>query len=197
MGCTSPCDLIESASSLKVSVRMSTRGWHLPRCSESSGKLAKRSPASTGGSTAGAPARFASRGLNSARPRPKDGFLPDMTNPSERCRFYGRDRLYGRGRQIVAANHLIGGRELVAANHLTGERQIGKSAARFLVVKQRGLAETRRLRQPYIAGDHGAKHLVAEVLDQLRGHFIRKVVARVEHGAQQTFDFQIGIDAGL
>src|SRR6202140_3926387 len=109
---------MESASSLKVSARISTRGWYLPRCSKSSGKLAKRSPASTGGSATGAPARFASRGLNSARPRPKDGFLPDMTNPSERCRFYGRDRLYGRRRRIVAANHLIGRRQIVAADHL-------------------------------------------------------------------------------
>src|SRR5712675_1350877 len=155
MGCTRPRDLIESASSLKVSVRMSTRGWNLPRCSRSSGKLAKRSPASTGGSGAGAPARFASRGLSSARPRPKDGFLPDMTNPSERRRFYGRDRLYGRGRQIVAANRLVRGRQIVAADHLAGERQIGKSAARLLVVKKRGLAEARSLRQTHIARDHG------------------------------------------
>src|ERR1700675_682924 len=163
MGCTRPCDLIESASSLKVSGRISTRGWYLPRCSKSSGKLAKRSPASTGGSTACALARFASRGLNSARPRPKDGFLPDMTNPSERSRLYGQRRLYGRGRQIVAANHLA------------GKRQIGKGAARLLVVKKRGFAETGSLRQAYIARDQGAKHLVAEVLDQLRGHFIREI----------------------
>src|SRR5260370_25353031 len=152
MGCTRPRDLIESASSLKLPVRMSTAGWSLHPCSRSSGKLDKRSPASTGGSGAGAPARFASRGLSSARPRPKDGFLPDMTNPSERRRFYGPDRLYGRGRQIVAANQFFGGRQIIAANHLAGERQIGQSAPRLLVVKQRGLAETWGLRSRILRG---------------------------------------------
>src|ERR1700738_4814739 len=124
---------MESASSLKLSVRISTRGWYLPRCSKSSGKLAKRSPASTGDSSAGAPARFASKGLNSARPRPKDGFLPDMTNPSERCRFYGRGRLYGRGRQIVAANRFTGGGGAAAAPPTPpGGRRRERGAARPL-----------------------------------------------------------------
>src|SRR5882672_12463409 len=110
---------------------MSTRGWYLPRCSKSSDKLARRSAASTAGSIAAAPARLASNGLNSARPRPKEGFLPDM------------ERLYG------------GGRQLVAANHLAGERQVGERAARFLVVKQRGFAETRRLGQAHVARNDG------------------------------------------
>src|ERR1700731_2313674 len=166
MGCTRPCDLIESASSLKVSVRMSMRGWYLPRCSKSSGKLANRSPASAGSSTAGAPARFASKGLNSARPRPKDGFLPDIRIPVSDIDSRARNRLYGRGRHIVAADHF------------PGESQIGKSAARLLVVEQRGFAETGSLRQAHVARNHGAEHLVAEVLDQLRGHFIREIIAR-------------------
>src|ERR1700731_2105421 len=178
MGCTRPCDLIESASSLKVSVRMSMRGWYLPRCSKSSGKLANRSPASAGSSTAGAPARFASKGLNLARPRPKDGFLPDIRIPVSDIDSRARNRLYGRGRQVVAANHFIGGRHIVAADHFPGESQIGKSAARLLVVEQRGFAETGSLRQAHVARNHGAEHLVAEVLDQLRGHFIREIIAR-------------------
>ena len=95
----------------------------------------------------------------------------------------------------TAADYTGAERQLVAANHLAGERQIGESAARLLVVKQRGLAETRRLGQAHIARNHGAKHLVAEMLDQLRRHLVREIVARVEHGAQQSFDFQIRIDA--
>src|SRR5260370_9021310 len=148
MGCTRPRDLIESASSLKLPVRMSTGGWNVARCSRSGGKLAKRSPASTGGSGAGAPARFASRGLSSARPRPKDGFLPDMTIPSERCRFYGRDRLYGRGRQIVAANHLIGGRQIVASDHLPREAHIGNGAPALFFLAPRGRAPPLGLPHP-------------------------------------------------
>src|ERR1700733_4937784 len=175
MGCTKPCDLIESANSLRGSVRMSTRGWYFPRCSRSSGKVARRSPAKAAGwGTGGSPRptpRFASRGLSSARPRPRDGFLPDMLQipvtevdstdgihaPAER--LHRRDRLYGRVRRIVAANHLA------------CERQVRKGAARFLVVKKHGLAEARGLRQAHIAWNHRAKHLVAEMLDQLRGYF--------------------------
>src|SRR5208283_902801 len=174
-----PLDLIESASSFKDSGRMSTRGWYLPRCSRSSGRFASRSPASGGRSAVCATALRANSGLSSASPRPKDGFLPDMR---EFQRTTGG--LYGRGRPIVAANHFA------------GERQIGQGAARLLVVKQGGLAEARRLGQADIAGNHGTEHLLPEVLDQLRGHLVRQIVARIEHSAQQALDLQLRIDAG-
>ena len=53
----------------------------------------------------------------------------------------------------------------LAADHLAGQREVSQCAARLLIVVQGRLAEARRLRQPHVAGNDGAKHLVAEMLD--------------------------------
>jgi hypothetical protein len=44
-----------------------------------------------------------------------------------------------------------------------------------------------------LRGNDGAEHLVAEMQDQLRGHFVGEVVARVEHGPQQPLDLQVRV----
>ena len=41
IGCTTPCALIDSASSASESSRMSTRGWYLPRRKQLDGHLAQ------------------------------------------------------------------------------------------------------------------------------------------------------------
>ena len=64
-------------------------------------------------------------------------------------------------------------------------------------MKQRGPAETGGLGEANVARDHGAKYLFAEMLDELGGHFVGQIIARIEHGAQQSFDFQFRIDALL
>ena len=60
-------------------------------------------------------------------------------------------------------------------------------------MKQRRLAEGGRLREADIARDDGAKHLVAEVRDELRAHLVGEVVAGVEHGAQHALDRELRI----
>src|SRR3984893_13300817 len=77
---------------------------------------------------------------------------------------------------------------LLAPDHLPRERTAG-----FPVMKQRRLAEGGRLREADIARDDGAKHLVAEVRDELRAHLVGEVVAGVEHGAQHALDRELRI----
>ena len=59
-----------------------------------------------------------------------------------------------------------------------------------------GYAVAGRFGQADIARDDGAVHLVAEVALQLVGYLLRKRVARIEHGAQQAFDFEFGVYPG-
>src|SRR5256885_16751224 len=54
-------------------------------------------------------------------------------------------------------------------------------------------AEARRFGEPYIAGNHGLVHLLAEVLLQLRRHLLRERIARIVHGSKQPFDIELRI----
>ena len=86
---------------------------------------------------------------------------------------------------------------LPRADHLARERQVRQRAARILVVQQHRLAEARRLGQPHVARNDRAEHLVAEMLDQLRRDFVREVVPRVEHRAQDALELELRIHRAL
>ena len=55
----------------------------------------------------------------------------------------------------------------------------------------------RRLGQPDIAGNDGAKHLVAEMLLKLRRNLLRQGHARIEHDPQQPDDLEIAVQIGV
>src|SRR6185436_20283995 len=202
MGCTMPCALIESASSCRDSWRMSTRGWYLPRCSRSSGRLASSSPGSFGGDGGAPGAGCATAGSgrrvicpsSASRPRPMTGFFWLMAADDKGVWLHFRPRkcclspfrlvhrpLAVRCRRSVGRRgelRLVG-RLVFLAQHLAGQREVGERAARVLVVLDHGLAERRGLGEPHVARHDGAEHLVAEHLYQLARHLVREVVPRI------------------
>src|SRR5262245_10439516 len=167
MGCTMPCALMDAARSSSDSCRMSTRGWYLPRCSRSSGRLASSSPGSFAGpdGAGGAPGAGSGRRVicpsKASRPRPITGFFwlmaiddkgaaPDLAPQIGGCTPSNSlvQRTLVRRRRALDLGRcdfrLIGGLVFLA-QHLAGQGEVGQRAARVLVVLQDRLAERRRL----------------------------------------------------
>src|SRR5690606_29956400 len=113
----------------------------------------------------------------------------------------------GRGRRLLALPLLPalagvriarGPRRPRRTRHqLARQREVALRADRLDVVQHDGLAETRRLREPYVARDGGAVDAVAEVLLGLVRDLAREVQPLVEHGQQHTVYLQARIDITL
>src|SRR5690348_1181925 len=152
MGWMIPWDLMDAASSCSDSWRMSTRGWYLPRCRRSSGRLASSSPGSllTAGAGAGSPgaggavAGSGRRDIwpsSASRPRPMTGFFWLMGWMIKAIGSVERTLGVGAGRRFLRRTHLgLVGRVVILAEHFAGQRQVGKRPARVLVVLQGRLA---------------------------------------------------------
>src|SRR5579863_1508676 len=191
MGCTMPCFLMESARSFKASSRMSRRGWYLPRCTMCTGSLRSSPPDSPAATTASnaAPPRRAS----SPRPRPLRFADDKLQGLPRRAGHFSSNRCR-RACLLVYRGSGGAGRLLLAApQHLAGEGEVGQGAAGSGVVLQGGQPEARGLGQAYVARDQGAVDLVAEMHDELGRDLVGEVVARVEHGAQQALDLELGV----
>src|SRR5690606_28961521 len=82
-------------------------------------------------------------------------------------------------------------------HQLPRQREVALRARGLDVVQHDRLAETRRLRQPYVARDGGAVDAVAEVLLRLVRDLAREVQPLVEHRQQHTVYLQARIDVTL
>src|SRR5690348_7930957 len=86
-------------------------------------------------------------------------------------------------------------RGALTPQHFTGETEIRDRAARLAIVQIDRLAMTGRFGKTNVARNDRAQHFLAEMLGQLRGHFVAEIVAHVVHRAQQPFDFEFWIEA--
>src|SRR6266404_8614213 len=63
------------------------------------------------------------------------------------------------------------------------------------VIQERWLSVAGRLRQTYVARDHGLEQLVAKELFQFLRHLLSQVGALVIHGQDYAFDLQFWVEA--
>src|SRR5262245_29960588 len=74
------------------------------------------------------------------------------------------------------------------SGELAGQRAVRDGPARAWIVLEHREPVARAFGKADVAGDHGAKDLVAEVRAHLVLHLLREAVASVEHREHQAFE---------
>ena len=79
------------------------------------------------------------------------------------------------------------------APYFPRQRHIGHGSSRMTVIENGRQPVAGRFCESHVAGYHGPKHLISEILDELSRNIPRQAVARIIHGSQEALYVEVWI----